>query len=115
VRIRTLLVGVAGLRLPSSELMMSACKIERERVETRLVRTATERVCTRVPAIAASLPVRHQLRAQWDSLSNVAIRDAVLGVLGNEFRTLINWGISLGAVAGAFSYGLMKLVLASFK
>jgi uncharacterized membrane protein YheB (UPF0754 family) len=59
---------------------------------------------------SGNLPVREELRKVWAGFSNEDLRDCVEGALSDEFATLVNLGISLGAATG-FLFSLTKLFL----
>ena len=56
------------------------------------------KVSSALPSLAQHFPVEEKLMELWNSMSNAEIKAAVDRALGQEFKGLVNAGISLGAI-----------------
>lgn len=96
---------------PVSDLFGSPeAKVEiRESVEREIVPRLADTLIEKAGAIASHFPVREELEKVWNKLSNEDIRDSVKGTLSREFATLVNLGVSLGAMTG-FLFAMASLL-----
>lgn len=113
VEYRSMILRLLDHQLPTAHEWVPGLGLSAKGIEGLVVNHVNSSLRTAIPKLIASLPIREQLRSQWDYLSNEDIRDAVQDVLGNEFRTLINFGISLGAMAGIGGFLIKSFLTAN--